>query len=150
MQGNDLGSGTEPRLILVFEGLIGFLPTKKAELTFKTSMKFHRWGKAVSQFVPNEQMERRIYDITYNKGFNVEALTFLGDQMQDHVMQWIDDHYLPIGRVRSHTPDELSKKLAYMPDVAAIYHPFNNMTFKFGGKGRYLDPSGSLDIIGSF
>lgn len=150
MQGNDLGSGVQPRLILVFEGLIAFLPNKKAEVTYGASMRFHRWGRAVNQFVMNEHMEHRIYDVTYNKGYNVEALTFLGDPMADKIMEWIDEHYLPVGRVRSHSPDELAKKVAYMPDVAAIYHPFKDMTFKFGGKGRYLDPSGPLDIIGSF
>lgn len=150
MQGNDLGSGVEPRLVLVFEGLIGILPNKKAELAYGMNMRLHRWGKAVDQFVLHTKMGHQIYNVTYNKGYNLEALTFLGEPMADKIMEWIDEENLPIGRVRHNTPDGLARELAYMPDVAAIYHPFQDMTFKLGGKGRYLNPAGSLDIIGSF
>jgi hypothetical protein len=129
-----------PRLLIVFEGLIGLLPTPAALAKEAAYRKTHRWKRAVNCYEINEVMAKHIWDLTWRKNFSIDVVTFMGSDFAAELRNRLDDERLPLGTVRSSTPGLLSRELAYDPSVFAVYDPDPTHVFTYGGKGRVLDP----------
>jgi hypothetical protein len=151
VQGGDISNEVSPRLVVVFENLLGLLPTKAHEAKVSTYLKFKRYQRAVNVFELNELLARRIWDVTWRLKFSVDVVTYVGDEFAEAVRERIDREDLPIGHVWHKTPQVLARELAYMPHVAAIYDPNPSHQFTFGSKGRIISPHDpSMNLIGRF
>lgn len=149
MEKGDISNEIVPRLALVFEGLIGVLP-KRDVRKHTVARKFGQWKRAVNYYVPNEPIAIRIWDLATRYNFRLSAITWMPHEAVEHIQNWIDDQDLPIGRIMATTPTLLSRAIAHMPDLAAIYDPDPSHRFTFGSKGRIvLDPA-NTDMLGSF
>lgn len=149
MQGGDISNEVSPRLVIVWENLLGLLPTKTHEAKVASYVKFKRWNRAVNVFELNETLAARIWDVTWRLKFSVDVITWGTEQFADAVRERIDREDLPIGHVTAETPHVLSRKLAYMPHIAAIYSADPAHQFTFGSKGRIISPS-NPQIVGAF
>jgi hypothetical protein len=140
MQGGDLSNSVVPRLVIVWDNLLGVLPSKPAEAKFSTYIRFKRWKKAVSLFEINEGMARQIWDLTWRKNFAVDLVTFTaGDDFAEALRERIEDReQLPIGHVWFEEPNNLSRSLAYRPDIACVIHANPHHQLTFGSKGRFI------------
>lgn len=150
MQGNDISNTVVPRIVLVWDGLLGIIPTKAAEAKFGAYMRIKRWKKAVKIFEINEAMARQVWDITYRKNFSVDVVTFLGGEaFGDALRERLDQENLPIGHVWYEDPDQLSRSLAYRPDTACVFHSNPQYWLTFGSKGRLVKDPADPNLIGA-
>lgn len=149
MQGNDLSNQVVPRLVVVWEHLLGLLPSKTDEAKVSTYLRLKRWKRAVGVYQINEPLAHRIWDVSFRLNFSVDVITWLGPQFCDALRERLDDEDLPIHHVTYSTPNVYARKLAYMPYVAAIYTPDEKHQFLFGSKGRVISPM-SPDLVGRF
>lgn len=140
MEGGDISNEFPPRILLVFEGLIGLLPGKKAEAQFAVYRRTRRYTKAAGLFELNEPVARRIWELTWRFRRAVDAVTFLGEEFVAPIQQRMDDEQLPIGHLVATQPHLLARELAYRPDIVAVYDPDPNHAFTYGSKGRHADP----------
>lgn len=149
MQKGDISNQVSPRLLVVFENLVGLLETPTDRAKFDTYKKFHQWKRAVNLFTVNEELAKHAWDITWRYGYTLDCVTWMQDELADHVESWLDDQGLPFSSFRTYDPNKLARRIATMPDVAAIYDPDIRHRFLFGSKGRILSPD-NPNLMGSF
>lgn len=149
MQGGDISNQVVPRLVIVFENLLGLLPTKTAEAKAASYLRFKRWNRAVNVYEINEGLARRIWDVTWRLDFSVDVITYVSEEFAEAVEKRLEREDLPIRSVWFTEPHLLARKLAYMPQVACIYDPDPHHVFTFGSKGRIISPA-DPNLIGAF
>ena len=149
MQGGDIDNRVVPRLVIVWENLLGLLPNKAAEAKAASYVKFKRWNRAVNTFEINEALARRIWDVTWRYDFSVDVITYIHEDFVEALENRLDREDIPVRSVWFTEPHVLARKLAYMPQVACIYDPNPHHQFTYGSKGRILNPA-QPDLIGYF
>jgi hypothetical protein len=145
----DIDNRVEPRLLVVFEGLLGIHTDAKARAKYSTLVKVHRYQTAIRTFSLNEQLQRVIWDATYGRfNYTVDVVTFLGEKLVNPLSDYLDDNGLPVGRVTYSDKLLLARSLNYRPDVAGVFFPAGPQPdFSFGSKGYAVDPS-NPNLIG--
>lgn len=150
MQGNDIGGGlVVPRLLIVFEGLIGAIPDKKTLTKAKAYERLHQWQRVINTFEPFEMVLKHLWYLTYNKDFTFDVITYMGEQFVEPIENWLDREDVPHRSVRDEDPNHLARKISSMSNVAAVYDPNPERQFTYGGKGRIVNPA-KPDLIGWF
>lgn len=149
MQGGDISNEIAPRLVVVWENLLGLLPTKAHEAKVSGYMKFKRYKRAVDVYELNDMLARRMWDVTWRLKYSIDVVTYVNDQFADAIRARIDFEDLPVGNVWYENPQALARKLAYMPHVAAIYDPDPSHQFTFGSRTRIISPM-NPDLLGHF
>ena len=143
MQGGDISNQVVARIVIVWDNLLGVLPSKAAEAKFATFMRFKRWKKAVNLYEVNESVARQIWDLTWRKDFAVDVVTHLGgDDFAEALEQRLDREGLPVGHVWFEDPNSLARSLAYRPSVACVITANPDHQLTFGSKGRIVSASG--------
>jgi hypothetical protein len=146
MQGGDISNEVSPRLVLVYEGLLGLLPTPRARAGESLARKARQWKRAVKAYEINEPLARVIWDTVWRYRYSVDVITYLGEDFAEAVEWRLDVEGLPVGRVWADNPQRLARRLALMPDVAAVYD--NEHHLIYGSKGRML-PAVPTTLIGA-
>lgn len=142
MQNGDLSNSVTPRILLVFEGALGYLE-KDDGRGFSRAIRRGQWGDAVNLWKLHQLTAQKIWDVTVRQSIGIEIVTFFGAEFGgalEYRLQVDDD--LPVRGVMATTPDRLARKIAYMPSLAAVYDPDPSRWLTYGGKGRHLtDPN---------
>jgi hypothetical protein len=151
MQGGDISNEVVPRLVVAFEGMLGVLPEKPENyVTELVARKFGRRARQAKRIVDaydiNDALARVIWDTTWRHRYTVDVVTYLGEDAVEALEARLDVEGLPIGRVWATTPERLSRRLPYMPDVAAVFDNENHLLY--GSKGRML-PAVPTTLIGA-
>lgn len=147
MLNGDLSNVVVPRLVLVFEGALGFLPPDRVEQYNKLGSAGH-WDQAARCWDLNELMMRKIWDVVWRQSFQLEVVTYAGPQnLAESLQERFDEENLPVSRTLASTPDRMARRLAYAPDIAVVYDSNAEHAFTYGGKGRYLT---SVHMLGRF
>lgn len=139
MEKGDISNYVEPRLIVVFEGLLGILPIEKEKRALMLS-RIGQWRRVVDLYEINDMLARHIWDQTRRYSRQVDVVTYSGVQFAEAVQAKLDDEMLPIGKVWHTEPHILSRSIAWRPDIAAIYDPDPQHLLTYGSKGRLLSP----------
>ncbi len=148
MQGNDLGNEVVPRILLVWEGLVA-VPPIKFSLKSRVFRGLGNETHLVDQYQPNDLVCRKIWDITWRHDIRIEVVTWLGESYVDSITEWIANEDLPIPKVSHYDPQLLSRKISFMPQIAAIYDPDPSHQFLFGSRGRVVTDA-TITHIGEF
>jgi hypothetical protein len=142
VQGGDLASELVPRLVLVFENLVGILPANWVNrAACEAFIRAKRWKLAADHLDVNEPLARQMWHITWHLGYQLEVVTYWDAKAVEHVQNWVDDKGLPVHRVWFIEPNKLARKIATMPDLAAIFDPDPAHQLTYGKKGRIINPS---------
>jgi hypothetical protein len=147
MERNDLSSRPVPRLCLVFEGALAWLPPgdRKKRREYDRLISRGKWGEAVDLYEFNQKMELVIWDRAYKLGMQMDIITYLpGDdasesarrEFANEVARRVGDEQLPIHDVWGTTPQKLGRQLSYMRDIACVYDPFPEHRL-MGSPGRW-------------
>lgn len=138
MQNGDLSNQVSARILLVFEGALGFCIDDKK---YQKAATRKNWERAAEYWELNELMMRRILWLFYKKDVHTEVVTFLDTPaggFVDELAGRLDASDLPIHRVWATTPEHLGRQIAYMPDLACVYDPEPERWLMYGSKGRFL------------
>lgn len=138
MLNGDLSNKVTPRLVLVFEGALGFLAAGNIQVynRFGTAGK---WELAAACWDLNDLMCRKIWDVTYRQSFQLEVVTYAGPgEFASALQDRFDEESLPVSRTVASTPARMARRLAYAPDIAAVYDANREHALVYGSKGRYL------------
>lgn len=137
MQHGDLSNVVTPRIVIVFEGAVGFLMNEYDKKYLK-ALKRERWWEAISYWKLNNQMLGRLWYLFAKKSVTLDVCTWMGEGMAEAIADLLNDNNIPVQSVWASTPDRLARELAYIPDISLIYDPDPDHVFTFGGKGRLL------------
>jgi hypothetical protein len=145
MKHGDLSNRVSPRVLLVFEGSLGYLEDKDR----KAYMKFAgrgRWYRAVRLWKLDEMYVRQILYLYWKLDYNVEIVTFLGDSFAAELSDYLADEQVVVHNVWASTPTLLARKIAFMPDLSRVYDPDPERWLTYGGKGTYIRSHTQLGV----
>jgi len=139
MQNGNLSNIVQPRVLLVFEGALGFIDGDAVQEFNKLASR-GQWFSAWNLWEVNDLMARKIWDVTKRQSVNVALCTYVSDNALAAVglQEWADEARLPIGECLAVKPESLARELSYMPDVACVYDASYNTCAALGSKGKHL------------
>lgn len=141
MQRGDISGDLVPRFVLVFEHLVGIVPNSLSRVSYEGLIRTKRWKRAIPYLLVNEPLAKQMWHVTWHLQHQLEVVTFLHPDAVEPIEHWIDRHDLPVHRVWSTEPNVLARKIATMPDLAAIFDPDPSHALTFGRKGRIINPA---------
>lgn len=137
VQNGDLSNQVAPRIIIVFDGAVGWIPEDKKK-DFARLVSKNRWHDAFESCLRvNETMFRKILDLAWRKNVNIHMVTWMGDEAATEIENLME--MVPVRGCFSSTPEILARMLPYNPDVVAIYDPDPGHVFTYGSTGVLLE-----------
>lgn len=145
MQGGDISNIVSPRLLVVWEGLIGVLPDAKVKARADKALRRGKWADVVQPYVENRPATILLRDIWMRSSVGVDVVTYLPIACVPFIRDWSDDRNVLTANTYAYVdPETLARELAYMPHVVGVIDPDPARQLTYGSKGRCVDPS-SLD-----
>lgn len=145
MERNDLSSRPVPKIALVFEGALAWVPPgdKKKQRAYERALSRGRWKELADLFEFNQKMELVLWDRAYKMSMQIDVITYLGPQeFADEVARRIGEEELPVHSVWATTPQKLGRQLSYMRDLARVYDPWPDNALMYGTRGKLItDPN---------
>lgn len=138
MLGGDISNEVSPRLLFVFEGTVGTLPSKTAEAKERFYLRTKRWAKAVELWQIADRAYALLWDVTWRYNYRFDIVTYQPKGFAKALAERLDDEGLPVGRVFASSPNLLTKKLAFMPDVRYVYDADPSRHLTYGGRGVHM------------
>lgn len=132
----DLSNKPEPKILIVFEGLVGLLPAEN-EKSFKKALSRGNWPKAASYWTLNEMALRKILDLQWRRNLNIEIVSFSAEDLAAEFELLLENAGVGV-KVWHSSPEYLARKSEYMPDVIAMYDADSSRQFTYGRKGRII------------
>lgn len=145
MKGNDLSNVVASRIIVVFEGLLGWLDAGKVDEYTKHVAEEH-WNSAVSCFTFNNDVINRILYLTWKSNYNIHVVTWFPQQAADVIADRLDSLSIPVRSVFSSTPEDMAKMLVYNNDITCIYDPVPQHVLTFGSKGYLVTNANEIGL----
>lgn len=145
MLGGDLSNRTAPRVLIVFEGLIGHLPKEKVA-DYEKYVAEDRWDEVVFQFDLNNQVLNKILYLTWNADYNFHVVTWFPKEAADAIQAKLEELSIPVRSVFSSSPEKLAKILVNNPDIIAVYDVVHQHVLTFGSKAKLVT---SISDIGA-
>lgn len=138
MRNGDLSNVVVPRLVLVFEGALGFLPEHEVG-RFNAFGSRGQWDLAWGVWDLDDLACRKIWDVTFRQSYQLEVVTYVApEEAAPALAERLDEESLPITRVTASTPARMARRLAYAPDIAYVYDANRENAFKYGSRGGYM------------
>lgn len=138
MRGNDLGNTPVPRIVVVFENAVGFLPDELRE-RWRELSRARQWDDVARLFVLDQLMLRKITDLTYRFSVSVDIVTYCGPEaFAEALARLLDRENVPVRIVFASTPERMARRTSYEPDIAAVYDANREHALVYGRKGVIL------------
>ena len=138
MRNGDLGNSPVPRIVIVFENAIGFLPDdKRAE--WKRLSQEGKWHAVARLFELDQLMLRKISDLTFRFDISVDVVTYCGPSGFARALERVfERENVPVRIVQSTTPERMARRTSFEPDIRAIFDANPDHQLVYGRKGVYL------------
>lgn len=138
MKGNDLSNNPVPRIIIVFENALGFLPDDRRD-TWRDLARDGRWDDVARLFELDPIMLRKIVDLTHRFSVSIDVVTYCGPEEFARALERLFDYEnVPVRIVTASTPERVARKTSYEPDIITIYDGNPEHGLAYGPKGVYL------------
>lgn len=146
MEHGNLANRAAPRIIVVWENALGYLPDEhRAE--WRRLSKAGQWDDVVSLFELDQLMLRKIAWLVHRKGVTIDVATFCGpDAFARALERLFDREHVPVSIVQATNPERLARRTSFEHDIVSIYDGNAEHRLVYGSKGRYL--SSPSDLLG--
>lgn len=146
MRGGTLDNKVLPRIVVVFDGSLGYVPTELAE-QFNIHYILREREHAVSLMRLDKLMTAKLLDITRRLEINVDLVTWMEPEYADLISDMMNSYSIPVRSCFPSSPQELARDLAYNPDIVAVYDPDPANMFVYGSKGIYLQNPNQIGMM---
>lgn len=118
IEGGDISNEVAPAALVVFEGLVGSLPTPNIRGRHDFDVKLHRWHTAASRWVINEKTIGTVWLLPYR----VELVTYLPVPEADELRLRLEKGSTwPFASMWATTPKELALMLSYHRNLSVVF-----------------------------
>lgn len=139
VRNGDLSNGYAPRFVFVWENLVAQCENTSVEAV---AVRLHRWKYAVGLWTVNTHIRKCLWDIAFRQDYRLDLLTFRPEGFAEALRGKLDYEGLPFSNVLCSTPAIFARKLAFLPDVRAVFDADTSHRFFYGGRGRIVaDPN---------
>lgn len=138
MRHGDLDNTPVPRLLVVFENGIGYLPDDRRD-EWRSLSQAGDWDGVARLFDLDPLMLRKITDLTHRFSVNIDVVTYCGPPaFADALARLFDVECVPVRIVTASNPERTARLTSYQPDIARIYDGNEAHRRAYGPKGVYL------------
>lgn len=137
MRKGELSSETLPRVYIVFENLIGLLPSAKDRIAEQLARKRKKWEQAADYYQLNIHTSQGIRDLYWRQRFRVDVVTFIDPAFVSAIRDKLDSRNLLFGDVHYYDQETLLADLTYDPAIIGVLDSDPKRVLTWGGKGRY-------------
>lgn len=138
MQDGDISNEVAPRLLVVFEGLIGQLDGPVHQKKHDFYVKTHAWRRAARMWTLDGFVLKRMWDYVYRLRQSLDIVTYLDEREAEHVHERLDELSYPFGGFIPTTLDGMVHGILLNPSVHAVFDGDPKRWLTYGGKGRGL------------
>ena len=138
MEGNDIASGWAPRVIWVWEDLLGLLPAGKTKEKFFLTT--HQWKRAVNCRRLNGFAVNQMWDMVWRRNVRQEVVTFLGEDYAEALQEMLEQANLPVAWVRHADESTWASDLSYYVDIIAVLDPDTTRVLRCGSRALHVRP----------
>lgn len=146
MRKGELSNETLPRAYIVFENLIGLLPSAKDRLAEQLARKRKNWQKVADCYKLNIKTSQGLRDLYWRRRFRVDVITFIDPAFVPFIRDKLDGRNLLFGDVHYYDIESLLADTTYDPSVLAVLDPDPSRVLTWGSRGRYCS-SDQLDLL---
>lgn len=147
MRRGELSNERLPRVLIVFEGLVGVLPDAKTRALESIARKRKKWEQAVGYYQLNVPTSRGLRDLYHRHHTRVDVITFVSPDFADAIRDRLDSRNLLFGDVHYYTAEELLSDLIYDQSILGVLDPDPSHALRYGSKGRYCSPE-QMNLMG--
>lgn len=138
MQGGDLSNTPVPRIIIVFENALGYLPEDQRD-RWRELSRASQWDDVARLFVLDQMMLRKITDLSWRHSVNVDVVTYCGPEaFADALARLLDRENVPVRIVFASQPERLARATSFEPDIMCVYDANPEHALVYGRKGVHL------------
>jgi hypothetical protein len=138
MRNGDLANTAVPRIIIVFENAIGYLPESRRAEWRRLSRK-NRWDDVASLFDLDQIMLRKMNDLARRFSVHIDVVTYCGPEAFARALERVFERENVLVRiVTASTPERVARRTSYESDIVSIYDANQAHRLVYGPKGVYL------------
>lgn len=146
MKNGDLSNEVSARILVVFEGLAGYLEPGHVG-RYNELGSSGDWDAAIGLWDLNPLALARMTYLAVRRDVRIEVVTFVMPPDGAHSLaERLDEENVPVTRVTSSSASRMARSLAYGIDIARVYCADYHVALMCGSKGRHVT---SGDQIGS-
>ena len=137
MEKGDLSNEMPPRIIVIFNDLIGRIPESRTRRVALLRAG-RRWRAVAESYEIDLMVRAQLHDITWRHGMRVDCVLFDHPAVAEAMERRFSRMNLAVANVYAlDDPSELRDRLPYMPEVLWVVHGNTEWTYAFGSKGMH-------------
>lgn len=141
MRKGELSSERLPRVLVIFENLVGVLPDAKTRTLEALARKRKKWEVAAGYYKISSPTTRGMRDLYWRHGFRVDIVTFIDPAFVPAIRDRMDSKNLLFGDVHYYENHiELMDDLTYDQSILGVLDPDPTHALSYGSRGRYCSP----------
>ena len=146
MQKGYLGTGTERRIIFIWEGAVANLPDKRAVQAMETvKCRVKLWDQAVDYWEISEKAVGWMWSIWMRSDMRIDlCVTTRPEPFAKAVTRLVELRNWPVRYVFAAAPADLGRLLPTMPDVDRVFYGLEYQRYAYGPKGQFFDGVGQI------
>lgn len=135
MEKGDLDNGMPPRILFVFNGLLGTIPENR-ERRVDLLRRAGRFKAVAESYEINLMVRAKMHDLTWRRNWRCDVVLFDHEKVAAAMERRFDRLNLAVANVyASDGPRDLHDRLPYMPEVLYVVHGNEEWQYAFGHKG---------------
>jgi hypothetical protein len=138
MQNGDISNQVAPRIVLVFENLLGSIPKEKTRKHY-WAMKRHAWTAAANCWDLDKWTLAKMWDLTYRHKASIDVVTYLREEEAEKIYTRLDARGYPIANWWVTDLDGCLHDIITNPSVMAIVDATPGRAWTYGRKGASLE-----------
>jgi hypothetical protein len=146
VKGGDISADPSPRIVIVWEGLIAYLPPDRRRKEERLCRR-KRWAKALDLWTVDPDMAKVMRHLIWNLSYPVDILCTHPEGFARHLWHELDKQNFPFRILHNEPLVDFARSLATMPEVLRVVY-LEGSPFQFGGKGLHVNEP--LEILNAF
>lgn len=141
MRKGELSNERLPRVLIIFEGLVGILPDTKTKALEALARKRKKWDVAAGYYQLNIPTTRGMRDLYWRRAFKVDIVTFIDPAFVSAIRDRLDTRNLLFGDVEYYpNASELAHDMTYDQSILGVLDSDPAHALAYGSRGRYCSP----------
>lgn len=137
MEKGDISNEVPPRIIIIFNGLLGGIPRSR-HTRVELLRAARRWRAVAEAYDIDLWTRTKLHDLTWRLHARIDCVLFDHEKVAEHMEKRFNRLNLCVANVYAlDGPKDLVDRLPYMPEVLYVIHGNPEWTYSFGPRGMH-------------
>lgn len=139
MEHGDISNEVAPRLVFVFEGLIGYLAENTGDATKRNVLlRARAWKRAAAMWTLDQWTLKIMWDYTSRRRQSIDVVTYVDEREAERIRDRLDAHGYPFANFWATTLDEMLHLHVNNPAVVGVVDGDASRWLTYGSKGMSI------------